>query len=91
MFASAYNITIISINYQLMCTLHCQAITVYLNPFMAYQKQNLKAMVIKHHHVLNFPYKEICQTVVCLHTLCYRIHSDTYLIALTVTSGYQTQ
>lgn len=35
--------------------------------------------------------EEKCHTNVCLPTLCYRFHSDTLLLALPVSWGYQTQ
>ena len=54
-----------------------------LSLLMAYSK----AKEIKHVTILN----RKCQTNVCLPELCYRLHSDTFLLALPVSWGYQTQ
>jgi hypothetical protein len=52
---------------------------------MAYYEAKLKS-----NDIASFCF-ETCQTNSCLPGLCYTMHSDTYLLALPVTWGYQTQ
>jgi hypothetical protein len=48
-------------------------------------------MAIKHLLVSKHSKLETCQTDVCQPGLFYRFHSDTFLLALLVSWGYQTQ
>jgi len=82
------NINIISINQKLMCTIQFQSILFALTFLMAYSMAKLKSNEGR----ASPSFKTfLCLADDCLRGLCYRFRLDTFLLAVLVSWGYQTQ